>query len=221
MRLTLALDVYGTLIDPLGIGQQLRDYIGAAAPAFARRWRDKQIEYLYRRALMRDYVDFPTCTRHALEYTDAELGADLSAEAREALLRRYTELPAYADAAPALAALSAADHRLYAFSNGHPDDLDALLAHAGLNDLLDGIVSVHAVRSFKPDPAVYAHFLEQATSTAADTWLVSGNPFDVIGARACGWSAAWVRRDPAAVFDPWEFEPTATITGLDELRSVL
>jgi len=25
-------------------------------------------------------------------------------------------------------------------------------------------------------------------------WLVSGNPFDIVGARAVGWQAAWVDR---------------------------
>ena len=220
-RATLAFDVYGTLIDPLGIAAEVESYIGDRAAEFASLWRDKQIEYLYRRALMRDYVDFPTCTRQALRYADARLGTGLSAKAQDALIARYVELPAYEDASAALLGLRAAGYACFAFSNGHPDDLGRLLRNAGLGEHLDGVVSVHEVRSFKPDPAVYTHFLTIAGATAGDTWLISGNPFDVIGALRCGWAAAWVRRDKSAVFDPWGIEPTVTVADLSLLRDEL
>jgi 2-haloacid dehalogenase len=221
MKAVVAFDVYGTLIDPLGIATELGSYIGDKAAAFAQSWRAKQLEYSFRRALMRDYRDFPTCTREALEYTNLRLGARLSAEARDALMASYVELPAYPEAAVALQQLKAGGHRVYAFSNGHPDDLKRLLTNARLAPLLDGIVSVHGVASFKPDPAVYQHFLDSTGAAARDTWLVSGNPFDVIGAHAAGWNSAWVRRDAGAVFDPWGVEPTATVFSLQELAGVL
>lgn len=219
MSVTFALDVYGTLIDPLGIATTLRSYVGDAAPAFARAWREKQLEYLFRRALMRDYLEFPACTRHALVFTDARLQTGLTAEAVEALMAKYLELPAYPDAVEALGLLRTQGRRSFAFSNGHPADLHRLLGSAGLADQLDGIVSVHPVASYKPDPAVYAHFLERTGSAARDTWLVSGNPFDVLGAQHCGWNTAWVRRDATAVFDPWGVEPTVTIADLRELAA--
>lgn len=221
MAATLAFDVYGTLIDPLGVAAALQTHIGEAAPAFARAWREKQLEYLFRRALMRDYRDFPTCTREALTFTDRSLGTRLSKAVLDELMASYLELPAYPDAAPALELLRAGRHRLFAFSNGLPADLERLLTHAGLAGQLHGIVSVHDVASYKPDPAVYRHFLETTGSTAAGTWLVSGNPFDVIGARAAGWHAAWVRRDATAVYDPWGIDPSVTIADLRELPGVL
>lgn len=221
MTSTVAFDVYGTLIDPLGISNKLKDYVGDNAVRFAQIWRDKQIEYLFRRGLMREYQDFSTCTRHALEFTNSHLSTNLSSAAFDALMAKYRELPAYTDVASALQQLNAHGHRNFAFSNGHPDDLENLLVHAGLKTYLDGIVSVHDVASFKPDPLVYRHFLDNAKSMAGYTWLVSGNPFDVIGAAAVGWNTAWVKRDPSAVFDPWGFEPTITIADLSELPAAL
>lgn len=220
MTTTLAFDVYGTLIDPLGVSTALADHVSEQAPRFAQIWRDKQLEYLFRRALMREYRDFTTCTRQALVFTDRLLKTRLSAGACEELMATYRRLPAYADAVPALEQLQAGNHRMYAFSNGHPDDLGDLLARAGIDAYLDGIVSVHAVASFKPDPVVYQHFLDSTGSTAAGTWLVSGNPFDIIGAHAAGWATAWVKRDAAAVFDPWGANPTATVASLSELSGV-
>ena len=218
MRTTFAFDVYGTLIDPLGIATALGSFIGDQAPEFARIWRDKQLEYSFRRGLMRTYSDFPTCTREALAFTDLRLRTGLSDHARDALMAKYLDLPAYPDAAQALARLKAAERRVYAFSNGHPDDLEQLLTNAGLRPQLDGIVSVHDVKSFKPDPAVYRHFIDSTGSAANETWLVSGNPFDVLGAHAAGWNTAWVKRDATAVFDPWGIEPTVTIADLTGLQ---
>jgi 2-haloacid dehalogenase len=76
------------------------------------------------------------------------------------------------------------------------------------------------VQSFKPDPSVYRHFLQQTGASHKGTWLVSGNPFDVIGAHMAGWRTAWVKRDPTAVFDPWDIQPDAIITDISELAGV-
>jgi 2-haloacid dehalogenase len=47
--------------------------------------------------------------------------------------------------------------------------------------------------------------------------LISGNPFDVIGAISAGMHGAWVKRNAQAVFDPWEIQPSLTVTSLVEL----
>ena len=221
MTTTLAFDVYGTLIDPLGISQRLQSIAGDKTPAFAQLWRDKQIEYLFRRGLGRDYRPFSVCTSQALDYTAMQLQVELSAAVKQELLAQYRELPAYEEVAESLHGLKDAGYRNFAFSNGEPDELAFLLAHAGLDAALDGIVSVHDVQSFKPDPAVYKHFLKETGAAQEDTWLVSGNPFDVIGAHTAGWRTAWVKRSPAAVFDPWDIEPDAIVADTSELVSVV
>ncbi len=221
MTTTLAFDVYGTLIDPFGISQRLQSITGDETPAFAQLWRDKQIEYLFRRGLGRDYQPFSICTSQALDYTALQLQVELPAGDKQELLAQYRELPAYGEVAEALRQLKDAGCRNYAFSNGEPDDLAYLLAHANLDSALDGIVSVHDVQSFKPDPAVYEHFLTQTGAAREQTWLVSGNPFDVIGARTAGWRTVWIKRNPDAVFDPWEIEPDAIVTDTSELVRVV
>jgi len=221
MKAILAFDVYGTLIDPLGITAVLREFVGDDATALASAWRDKQLEYLFRRGLGHRYEAFSVCTRQALDFVCVSSGVALADNDRDSLLAAYLDLPAFPEARRALAGLRDAGFRCFAFSNGEPAALTALLANAGIGERLDGIVSVHEVRSFKPDPAVYAHFLDRADTTADRAWLISGNAFDIIGALACGWRAAWVRRNPAQVFDPWDIEPTATVADLDGLSSVI
>ena len=71
---TLALDVYGTLIDTNGVLLKLREHLGNQAEAFSALWRDKQLEYSFRRGLMNKYVDFSICTQEAFTYTSLAMG---------------------------------------------------------------------------------------------------------------------------------------------------
>lgn len=217
----LAFDVYGTLLDPMGVSDRLGDFIGEEATAFAGAWRTKQVEYLFRRGLGRKYQPFTVCTRQALDFTCLASGHDLDPQQREDLMALYLRLPAYPGTRSALRRLQGSGFELYAFSNGEADALSAALSNAGLAELLKGIVSVHETRSFKPDPSVYAFFLENTGALLGQTWLVSANPFDVIGAMEVGWKAAWLKRDPTLVFDPWGVQPTAVVDDLARLLDVV
>lgn len=220
MPITLALDIYGTLIDPLAIKTALIAHVGDDAAAFAGLWRTKQLEYSFRRGLMGEYRDFTHVTRAALDFACATFSIKFSTDDAAALMDRYRALDPFPDAAPALNALSEIGVALHAFSNGVADDIDALLRHAGLANTISSIVSADEIATFKPDPRLYRHFLARAGSPAQTTWLVSSNPFDVIGAAACGWHTAWVRRDANTVFDPWDHAPTVTVASLEDLLFV-
>ncbi|WP_339409551.1 haloacid dehalogenase type II [Pseudomonas sp. EA_35y_Pfl2_R5] len=221
MPATLAFDVYGTLIDPSDVVRQLRQWLGPKAEDFYRHWRDKQLEYSFRRGLMGAYVDFSQCTREALAYTCAAEQAPLDAQAQQQLLDAWAHLPAFADSAAALTLLRAQGARLYAFSNGSRSAVRALLAQAGLLDVFHEVISVEDVRSFKPAPAVYQHLLSCTQSPPAETWLISSNPFDVLGAAHAGLRCAWIKRSANSVLDPWGIEPDLQTASLLELAERL
>jgi 2-haloacid dehalogenase len=214
MAITLAFDVYGTLIDTHGIVTALEKYAGDKATEFSRAWREKQLEYSFRRGLMRNYQSFAACTRDALDFTGAYFKVPLSREAKEELLGAYRILPAFDDVADGLASAKKSDFRMFAFSNGSRDAVEALLSHARIRDYFVDVVSVDEIKSFKPNPDVYRHFLTRAGASGTDTWLISSNPFDVIGAVSSGMRAAWVKRSPDALFDPWGIEPTLIVHNL-------
>lgn len=221
MPQTLAFDVYGTLIDTAGIVTALEKLVGDRAGSFSDLWRAKQLEYSFRRGLMQNYRDFSVCTRHALDFCCEKLQTEMSAAERVRLLEAYRYLPAFADAELGLKQLKAAGCRLYAFSNGKPGDVGNLLQHAHIDQYLEGVISTDEIKSFKPNPAVYAHFLRQAGACGSEAWLISGNPFDVIGAISAGLRGAWVKRAPQEVFDPWEIQPTLTVGSIVELCETL
>lgn len=217
----IALDVYGTVIDPGGIALQLGKRFGMSAQAAAQLWREKQLEYTFRRALMHQYVDFDACTAQALRFVSAQLGAPLEKDDERALLESYLHLPAFSDVKSGLDRLRDAGHTLVALTNGVERSVRSLLEHAGIDGFFEAVLSADQIATFKPDPAVYALLKQVTDSYPSETWLVSGNPFDVIGAKACGLKVAWLRRDSAKILDPWEFKPDLVVQSLDELSSAL
>jgi 2-haloacid dehalogenase len=217
----LAFDVYGTLIDPFHMEEHLRDAFGEKAKEASELWRSKQIEYSFRRALMKKYRPFDACTAQALRFVSEQFGIFLSEKTQANLLSKYQQLPAYPDVTAALAELAAQGFTIAACSNGTETAVRAVLEHAGILPRFSKIVSVDPLHTFKPDPAVYEYLVAELRTRREMIWLISSNPFDVIGAKACGLRTAWVQRDPKRVFDPWEFEPDAIVHSLAELKEIL
>lgn len=221
MATVLAFDVYGTLIDTHGVLEKLRVFVGDDAERFSHTWRDKQLEYSFRKGLMRKYENFAICTRQALDYSCAIYNAPLSRDQKQELLNLYKVLPAFGDVSDSLASLEKAGFHLYALSNGTAEAVETLLKEADIDGFFMGVVSVNEVNSFKPDPDVYRHFLKKTGSDTGDAWLISSNPFDVIGAISTGMKAAWVCRSKDAVFDPWGIEPNLIVSNLGDLQENL
>lgn len=218
---TIAFDVYGTLIDTNGVVEKLSEIVGELAPAFANTWRDKQLEYSFRRGLMKSYQHFGVCTQQALDYSCLYYQIEMSQKLKSDLLEIYKTLPAFDDVAESLIELKNSGHKLYAFSNGNKEAVEGLLDAANIRQHFLGVVSVDSLQTFKPNPETYDHFLKESKGQIDDAWLVSSNPFDVLGALSHGMKTAWVKRSDKAIFDPWGIEPTKTITSLTELNSVL
>ena len=219
---TLAFDVYGTLIDTNAVENSLYELIGDKAPALSKLWREKQLEYSFRRGLMKRYRDFSICTRDASITKVRDKEIKLSDQDKNTLLGAYRSLPAFADVVPALEDLHNANYPLIAFSNGSRDAVQALLDHAEIRQYFTDIVSLEEIKTFKPDPDAYHHLLARCDSSAASTWLISGNPFDVMGAISAGLKGAWLQRNADTIFDPWDdFTPTTKINLLTKLSAAI
>ncbi len=221
MPTAIGFDVYGTLVDPLEMNQHLHHFVGDKAEHFAELWRSKQIEYAFRRGLMNKYETFGVCTKHALLFAMHTLKVDLSAQNQEQLIEDYQNLQAFPDVIPGLSALKSQGYTLVAFSNGVESTVRTLLERAGVLTHLDGVVSVDDLKTFKPDPKVYAYLARRLNHPMDETWLVSSNSWDVIGAKSAGLKSAWLQRQPDKVFDPWEISPDLIVPSIEELSTRL
>jgi 2-haloacid dehalogenase len=216
----LAFDVYGTLVDPIGIDTRLERFLAPDATAVAEAWRRTQLENTFRLAAMRQYEDFAEVTRKALAYALAVAGRSLDPAQQEAALAQYDHLACFPDVVPGLQRLAQAGHTLAVRSNGTPAMLEVLLANAGLRDYFRALVSVDEVRAFKPAPQVYHHVARRLGQPPGAVRLVFSNPFDVLGAQAAGMPAAWVNRS-GGPFDTLSSPPAVVVRDLTELAGAL
>ena len=162
MAITLAFDVYGTLINTHGVMVALEKHVGAKASEFSRTWREKQLEYSFRRGLMLNYENFAVCTSNALDYTSLYFKVPLSLKEKEELLDAYKVLPVFDDVEDGLARAKKAGFRMFAFSNGSADAVERLLENAGIRDHFIGVVSVDEIKSYKPNPRRILSFFEKS-----------------------------------------------------------
>lgn len=179
----VAFDAYGTLFDVTGENW--------AAPEVVQTFRAKQLQYSWLVSLMEAYRDFDDLSRAALEYAAAAHGVEVEVEA---VLERQRRTGIFAEVPDALERIAAGARRLAIVSNGRPDSLAALVANSGLQGLVAAIVSVHALRVFKPSPRVYQRALDELGVARERLLFVSSNGFDVAGAAHFGLRTAWVNR---------------------------
>lgn|SRR5574341_2334716 len=186
-------DAYGTLFDLASATATARDVLGDRLPVLAELWRTKQLQYTWLRSLAGQHADFWKVTEDALDFALDALGI-ADGELRERLMGAYERLGPYADARPTLEALKAAGIRLAILSNGAPRMLGAAARNAKLTDLLELIVSVEEVGTYKPHPSVYRRAVERLGLWPGEILFVSANGWDAFGAKAAGLRVAWCNR---------------------------
>ena len=188
-------DAYGTLFDVHGA---MRRHAALLPPDWERisaEWRAKQLEYTWVLSLTGPchHRDFWQLTQASLDWVCASHGITDPA-VRAALLGAYRNLPAYPEVADALRALRGGGVRTALFSNGEPSMLDDAVRAAGLDGLLDAVISVEAAGVFKPDPRVYALVPDRLGLPVGEMAFVSSNAWDAQAAGAAGFQVAWCNR---------------------------
>jgi 2-haloacid dehalogenase len=211
-------DAYGTLFDFNAAVARHRAAAGPDADRFSEIWRQKQIEYTWTHTLAGRYVDFWTLTQRALDFTFARLPS-VDRGLRAALLDCYLTLDAFPDSRRVLAELKARGERTAILSNGTPAMLASAVQAAGIGGHLDAVLSVDAVRMFKPRPEVYALVTARFAVAPAEVVFVSSNRWDAMGATAFGFRTVWVNRAGApAEYD--DLPPAATVADLGALLAL-
>ena len=208
-------DAYGTLFDVHAAVARHAAAVGPDAARLSEIWRSKQLEYSWVLSLAERYEPFWTLTRKALDHALARCpGVDRGV--REKLLDAYLGLDAYPEVPEVLASLRQRGLRPGILSNGSPEMLGSAVAAAGLQELLDAVLSVDAARTFKTSPRTYALVTAAFGLLPDEVAFVSSNRWDIAGAAAFGFRCIWVNRSGL----PDEYgglPPAAVVTSLSEL----
>ena len=184
-------DAYGTLFDVNAVIEAGREITSEPA-TLSSVWRQKQLEYTWLRALMQRYEDFWVVTEAALRHAIRRLALVASEAQIRRLMDAYLTLACFPEVPAALERLAPRPRAI--LSNGAPRMLDAVVKASGLARHVQLVLSVDAVKTYKPSPEVYALGPRALGIPAGELLFVSSNAWDVAGAKAFGYQVAWCNR---------------------------
>ena len=217
-------DAYGTLFDVYSVGLLAEQLFPGHGQALGVLWRDKQIDYTRLVTSSRSgpertsvYQPFWELTSAALRYACKKLGLDLSAGQEQQLMNQYRHLSAFPENREVLQALKQRGIITGILSNGDPAMLGVAVRSAGLDGLLDHVLSVDSLGLYKTHPDAYALGTQALGLPASQVVFVSSNSWDALGATWFGYQTLWVNRYK---LPPEEIGPPPARIG-NSLRDVL
>jgi 2-haloacid dehalogenase len=215
----IVLDVNETLSDTSALAARFED-VGApghlAATWFAQVLRDG-----FALAVTGTGAPFATVAGAVLDAVLAPIELARPYDAvKEHLLAGFAELPLHPDVGPGLRRLAQAGPRLVALTNGSTATVDTLLGAAGLDGVLDRVLSVEDAPTWKPGPEAYRSAASACSVEPAAMMLVAVHPWDVHGAAHAGLRTAWVDRT-GQPYPPYFTAPDLTVPSLTALADRL
>jgi len=218
-------DAYGTLFDVYSIQVLAEELYPSHGADIAVKWRDKQIDYTrlitqsdpHNPSGSQYFRPFWELTRLSLEYTLERLKLDRQSRQVEKLMQQYAHLAPFSENLGVLQKIKAMGYTTAILSNGSVEMLDSAVKSAGMEDVLDHVISVDQIRLFKTSPESYGLVQKTIPINKDEVLFVSSNAWDALGATWFGFTTHWVNRQAL----PFEaLSPQPNFSGPD-LNSVL
>jgi 2-haloacid dehalogenase len=212
-------DAYGTLFDVYSVGLLAEQLFPGQGQALSVLWRDKQIEYTRLVTTSDDgahYQPFCDLTRAGLRYACKRLGLQLTAESELRLMNQYRHLSAFPENREVLQALKSRKLVTGILSNGDPEMLGVAVRSAGLEELLDHVLSVDRIRKYKTHADAYRLGIQATRLQPQQILFVSCNAWDALAATWFGYRTLWVNRYQLP-FEELGTQPTRTGANLRDV----
>ena len=195
-------DAYGTLFDVYAIQVLAEELYPGQGADIAVKWRDKQIEYTrlitqsdpHNASGSQYFRPFWELTRLSLEYTLDRLSLDRQSGQVEKLMQQYARLVPFSENLAVLQKIKALGLTTAVLSNGSVDMLTSAVASAGMEEVLDHVISVDPIRLFKTSPESYGLVQKCIPVNKDEVLFVSSNAWDALGATWFGFTTHWVNR---------------------------
>ncbi len=221
----LTFDIFGTVMDLTGsLAGPAGDFLAAngsnmTGQAFYADWRERQrIEQYQDNLLMLGHSGYLETCRRAFVYCLKKHNVSYTADAVQEFMKVYMGLQPYADAIEGLRSLGSR-YKLVALSNGEQWYLEKLLGN-NVPVEFDSIISVDQVGAFKPAPGIYRKAVQRLGCEPGDIMMVAAHAFDILGAQACGFRAAYVNRYKLPTEDS-DYQPDIIVNNFVELAERL
>lgn len=216
--MVIVFDVNGTLLDTEALAPQLKAIFGTKYTV--REWFHEVIEYAMALTLADDYREFGDVAMNVLQMAAEARAVRLRRDAVAALQKRLKHLSAFPDVKRSLARLHKGGFRLAALSNSGSGLLQEQFRHNGIAEYFDEIISVSAVRRYKPAREAYDTAAARMGVTAPEVLMVAAHPWDLIGAERAGCRTAFVAR-PGTSWFPDAHTPVHSVDDLSQLADRL
>ena len=228
-------DAYGTLFDVYSVGLLAEQLFPGQGAALSVLWRDKQIEYTRLVTVSTHgrpgelesppmYRPFWDITRAGLVYAikkivnnDQLAWTNGTFDSKvDQLMNQYRHLSAFPENRAVLTALKARGVVTGILSTGDPEMLGIAVRSAGLEDLLDHVISVDAIRKYKTHPDAYALACSATGLPREQIAFVSSNAWDALAATWYGFRTQWVNRQNLP-FEELGTQPTRSGSSLADV----
>lgn len=191
---TIVFDVNETLLDLSALDPVFATIAGDRGGEVTRLWFTRLLHSSLVVSTLGQWHDFATLARAALVDTLERCGIPAQKDGVAEVVGTMRRLSAHEDVRPSIQRLRAAGHRTMALTNSAQQMAEAQLAYAGLDDLLDPIMSVEPTRRYKPHPAVYEHVQGAVDAEPRHLVMIAAHDWDCAGALQVGWRAGFVAR---------------------------
>ena len=140
------------------------------------------------------FAPFRSVLAACLDELLAMQGLTASSTDKHAVLDMMKDLPPHGDAEAAFRILADSGIRVFALSNGATETTKGLLAAAGMDGLVEQVLSVEDVKLSKPRAEVYLYAAQTARIAPGEMALIATHPWDLHGAKVAGLMAGYVAR---------------------------
>ena len=218
MKPVLVFDVNETLLDVGALKSPFERIFGTSD--VLREWFSAVVLYSQTVSIIDEYQGFSDLAKNALHMVASAKNVRLSDTDEREVLEGMLSLPAHTEVAGALKSLSVAGFRLAALTNSTNTAAVAQLKNSGLLHFFERVLSVDAVRRFKPAPETYAYASSELKTLPAEMIMIASHPWDIRGAIHAGLHGAFLNRAGTSWFGR-EATPEFTAQDLGQLAEAL
>jgi 2-haloacid dehalogenase len=218
MQSVLVFDLNGTLTDLSVLDPHFQNAFGTADAR--REWFNEMIQLSMVSTMTGYYVEFPKLAKASLDAVAARYRVRLSEEAVAAIVAGTRTAPAFPDVKPALERLRDAGFRMAVLTNSPLGSAEAVLRNAEIYESFERVLSVDAIRTYKPSAEVYRYGAAQLKIPLTSMLMIAAHAWDTTGAIRAGCTAAFLER-PFEVLDSLAPRPRFIAPDLGALATQL
>lgn len=216
--MVIVFDLNGTLLDSRAVKPELRSIFGRKLNT--EEFFIRILQYSMAFSLAGKYASFSDIAVAVLGMEADARKIKLTEASSERMKAALRSLPPFREVPCSLRKLRKTGFRLAVLTNSAYEDALVQLTNAKLSGYFEHVLSVAAVRRFKPSPETYEFAARELGVQPHEMLMVAAHPWDLMGAAMAGCRTAFIHRPGKALF-PGVPKPTYVAADVAALAAQL